>query len=247
MGCSASSQRPMTAQPTRQLYAWFSGASGLNINRRAFVSRATRGVLSGGVFAVAGWRDLSVVALAQTVNGLDLADPGPFPDHALGSPSAPVTIIEYASMTCSHCAMFAIDTFPELKVQFIDTGKVRYIIREFTMNGLDAVAAMLIRSARDDKYYEVIDALFRQQRQWTTGDRIQPLMTLAVTNLGFTEASVNACLANQHLLDRVITARHRAMAFGIESAPTFFINGEKHVSFTTIEGMKKLITPHLKD
>src|SRR6266851_7580286 len=160
------------ARVTRELSpAWFSGESGLNISRRAFVNRATPAMLLGGVFAVAGGRGFSLVgaARAQTVNGLDLTDPGPLPDHVLGLPTATVTIIEYASMTCSHCAMFAIDTFPELKIEFIDTGKVRYTIREFPtppFMALAAVASMLIRSAGDDRYYDVMERLFRQQRQW---------------------------------------------------------------------------------
>jgi protein-disulfide isomerase len=245
--CLARSQRPATARPTPQSSpAWFSEASGANVNRRAFVSRAAPAVLSGAVF-VAGGRGFSPAARAQTVNGLDLADPGPLPDHVLGSPTAPVTIIEYVSMTCGHCAMFAIDTFPELKAQFIDTGKVRYIVREFPIDGLAAVAAMLIRSAGDDKYYDTMAELFRQQRQWTTGGRIQQLMTLAVTKLGFTEASFDACLTDQQLLDRIAKARDRAGAFGVRSAPTFFVNGEKHAGFATIDEMKRLIALHLKN
>jgi Thioredoxin len=245
--CLARTRRSATARPTRRSFpARFSAASGLIVNRRAFVSRTTATMLSGALFAVAVGRGFSPAARAQTVNGFDLADPGPFPDHVLGSPTAPVTIIEYAEMTCTHCAMFATATFPELKAQFIDTGKVRYILREFTRNPLDAVVSMLIRSVGDDKYYDMIDALFSQQLQWTTGDRIQQLMTL-VTKQGFTEASFNACLADQQLLDRVMKARDRARAIGVHGAPTFFVNGEKLEGFATIGEMTKLIEAHLKD
>jgi len=124
---------------------------------------------------------------------------------------------------------------------------VRYIVREFPIDGLAAVAAMLIRSAGDDKYYDTMAELFRQQRQWTTGGRIQQLMTLAVTKLGFTEASFDACLTDQQLLDRIAKARDRAGAFGVRSAPTFFVNGEKHAGFATIDEMKRLIALHLKN
>jgi protein-disulfide isomerase len=204
-------------------------------------------MLSGALLAVAGWQSFSPAARAQTINGLDLADPGPFPDRVLGSPAAPVTIIEYASMTCIHCAMFAIETFPELKARFIDTGKVRYIVREFPIDGLAVVASMLMRSAEEGKYYDIMDELMRQQKEWTAGGRIQPLMTLAVPKMGFTEASFNACLADQQLLDRVLQALDRAQVFGVRSAPTFFINGDKHVGFATIGEMTKLIAAHLKD
>lgn len=244
-GCPARAQPPATAQPTPP--SRFSRASGLNVSRRALVGRTAAAMLSGAVLAVAGGQSFSPAARAQTVNGLDLADPGPFPDRVLGSPSAAVTIIEYASITCIHCAMFAIDTFPEMKARFIDTGKVRYIVREFPINGFDIVASMLMRSAADDKYYDIMDELFRQQKEWTAGGHIQRLMTLAVSKMGFTEASFNACLADKQLFDRVVQALDRASAFGVSSAPTFFVNGEKHVGFATIGEMTKLIAAHLKD
>ena len=243
--CPARAQPPATAQPNPP--SRFSRASGLNVSRRALVGRTATAMLLGAVLAVAGGQSFSPAARAQTVNGLDLADPGPFPDRVLGSPSAAVTIIEYASMTCIHCAMFAIDTFPEMKARFINTGKVRYIVRELPIDGLAIAASMLMRSAADEKYYDIMDELFRQQKEWTAGGRIQQLMTLAVPKMGFTEASFNACLADEQLFDRVMQARDRAHAFGVNSAPTFFINGEKHVSFITIGEMTKLIEAHLKD
>jgi hypothetical protein len=112
--------QPPAAQPTPP--SRLSRASGLSVSRRALLGRTATAMLSGALLAVAGWQSFSPAARAQTINGLDLADPGPFPDRVLGSPAAPVTIIEYASMTCIHCAMFAIETFPELKARFIDTG-----------------------------------------------------------------------------------------------------------------------------
>jgi protein-disulfide isomerase len=244
-GSPARAQPPATAQPPPP--SRFSRASGLNVSRRALLGRAATAMLSGALLAVAGGQSFSPAARAQTINGLDLADPGPFPDRVLGSPAAPVTIIEYASMTCIHCAMFAIETFPELKARFIDTGKVRYIVREFPIDGLAVVASMLMRSAEEGKYYDIMDELMRQQKEWTAGGRIQPLMTLAVPKMGFTEASFNACLADQQLLDRVLQALDRAQVFGVRSAPTFFINGDKHVGFATIGEMTKLIAAHLKD
>jgi protein-disulfide isomerase len=221
----------------------------LTITKRAFANGTTLAMLSTALFNLAGRRGLSPLgsARAQTTNSLDLTDPGPLPDHVLGSSTATVTIIEYVSMTCPHCAMFAIDTFPELKTRFIDTGKVQYIIREYPLDALAVAASMLVRSVGNDKYkyYDAIEKLFRQQRQWASG-RVQNLMTFAVTQLGFTEAGFNTCLADQQLLDRVIKARERASAFGVSSAPAFFINGDKHSGFITIKQMEDLIAPHLK-
>jgi protein-disulfide isomerase len=172
-------------------------------------------------------------------------DPGPLPDRILGSATATVTIIEYSSMTCSHCAEFATKTFPALKKEFIDTGKVRFSAREFPLDDLAAVAAMLIRSVGQDRYYEALDELFGQHRHWWS-PRIQPLMTFAIAHLGFTDASFKACLADRQLLDGIAQTRQRAVTFGVESTPTFFINGEKIAGYRTIQQMDSLIASHLK-
>ena len=184
-------------------------------------------------------------ARAQDVSIEDLNHPGPLPDMVLGSSDAPVTIIEYASMSCSHCAYFAITTFPQLKARYIDTGRVRYVFREFPLDELAAAASMLARSVGDDRYFAVIDTLFRQQRQWVVND-IQPLKTLAIQEFGFTEQSFKVCLENQELLDGIIKARDRASKiFRIESTPTFFINGKRSGN-RSIKGMEQLIEPYLK-
>jgi len=170
---------------------------------------------------------------------------GPLPDRILGSATASVTMIDYSSMTCPHCAEFATTTFPVLKKEFVDTGKVRFIAREYPLDDLAAAAAMLIRSVGPDRYYPALEELFAQQREWWS-PRIQPLMTFAIAHLGFTEASFNACLADRQLLDRLVQMRKRAMTFGVYSTPTFFINGEAVVGYRTIQQMESLIAPHLK-
>ena len=146
----------------------------------------------------------------------------------MGDDKAPVTVIEYASMTCPHCAHFQETTFPELKKRYIDTGKVRYIFREFPLDNLAAAAFMLARCAgKDDKnkYFALIDTLFRQQRQWAVEKPIPPLLAIA-KQAGFTEKTFNACLANQKVLDGIESVRMRAVdKFKVQSTPTFFING----------------------
>jgi len=205
----------------------------LSITRRQLLSGA------GGVALVGR------SARAQDVSIEDLNHPSPLPDMVLGSSDAPVTIIEYASMSCSHCAYFAITTFPQLKARYIDTGRVRYVFREFPLDELAAAASMLARSVGDDRYFAVIDTLFRQQRQWVVND-IQPLKTLAIQEFGFTEQSFKVCLENQELLDGIIKARDRASKiFRIESTPTFFINGKRSGN-RSIKGMEQLIEPYLK-
>ena len=139
--------------------------------------------------------------------------PGALPDMVMGNAKAPVTIIEYASMTCPHCAHFQETTFPELKKRYIDTGKVRYIFREFPLDNLAAAAFMLARCAGEldsGKYYAMIDTMFAQQRTWAVEKPIPPLMAIA-KQAGFTEKTFDACLANQKILAGIEGVRQRAI------------------------------------
>ncbi len=179
----------------------------------------------------------------------ELMKPEALPDMVMGKADAPVTVIEYASMTCPHCAHFQETTFPELKKQYIDTGKVRYIFREFPLDNLAAAAFMLARCAgKDDssKYFAMVDTMFKQQRQWAVEKPLPPMLTIA-KQAGFTEESFNACLANQQVLDGIEKVRQRAIKqFKVESTPTFFINGTKVAGALSFEDMAKVIDPYLK-
>ena len=217
----------------------------LSITRRIFFNCAPS-LAASALTLIPIERELSFLTYAQAhdVQPADLMAPGPLPDHLLGSSTATVTIVEYVSMTCSHCAAFAVLTYPALKKEFIDTGKVRYVAREFPLDALAAAASMLIRSVDADRYYPVMELLFQEQRQWQS-DPIQSLMTFAVTRLGFTESSFNECLANKDLLDRIMQMRDRAAKFGVSSTPTFFINGDKFGN-TTIRQWEDRIASYLK-
>jgi protein-disulfide isomerase len=185
-------------------------------------------------------------AVAQTVSSAELMTPGPFPDRALGPANAPVTIIEYASFTCPHCATFATSTYPEFKKRYIDTGKVRFIFRDFPLDELAAAGAMLAHCAGDEKYFDFVEALFQQQSRWAVNRPLPPLLALA-KQAGFTEQSFNACLSNQKLLDDIQKVRERAAKqFGVNSTPTFFINGKKYNGALSIEDIEKAIEPFLK-
>jgi len=171
------------------------------------------------------------------------------PEMTLGAKDAPVTIIEYASMTCPHCAHFQETTFPELKKRYIDTGKVHYILREFPLDRLAAAVFMLARcAAKDDssRYFAMVDTFFAQMNVWAVEDPIPPLLAIA-KQAGFTETSFKECLANQELLDNIEKVRQRAIdEFKVESTPTFFINGARHPGALTIETMATLIDAQLK-
>lgn len=185
-------------------------------------------------------------AWAQTISESELMKAGPLGDEAMGEQNAPVTIIEYASMTCPHCAHFTETTFPKLKEKYIDTGKVRFIFREFPFDPIAAGASMLARCAGAGKYFPMVDLLFQTQRQWAVEKPLQPLLNV-VKQAGFTEESFNACLSNQKVLDGIEWVRNRgAETFKIDSTPTFFINGQKVTGSVSIEEMEKLIQPYLK-
>jgi protein-disulfide isomerase len=182
----------------------------------------------------------------------ELAKPGPAGDIVLGSDKAPVTIIEYASMTCPHCAHFSETTFPELKKRYIDTGKVRFIFREFPFDKLAGGAFMLARcAAKDggsDKYMAVVETLFAKQDQWVVQENpAVPLENIA-KQLGFSDASFRACLTNQTVLNDIEAVRDRAVdKLGVNSTPTFFVNGTKVVGDVSIDEMAKQIDPYLKE
>ena len=190
---------------------------------------------------------VSLPAWAQgKVPDADLAQAGPLGDMAMGAENAPITVIEYASMTCPHCAQFQEKTFPKLKERYIDTGKVRFIFREFPLDPLAAGAFMLARCADKDKYFPIIDLLFGTQRQWVVPNPLQPLLNVA-KQAGYTEETFNTCLKNQQVLDGIQAVRDRAAkVLNVESTPTFFINGKRVVGDVSIDDLEKEFKPYLK-
>jgi protein-disulfide isomerase len=177
----------------------------------------------------------------------ELAKAGPDGDVVLGSDKAPVTIVEYASMTCPHCAHFSETTFPELQKRYIDTGKVRFIFREFPLDALAAAGFMLARCGGKEKFMPIVETLFAKQREWMVEKPIEPLREIA-KQFGFTHQSFDECLANQKVLDGIQNVRDRAAEkLGVNSTPTFFINGKKFNGDQSIEAMTKEIDPYLKE
>ena len=180
-----------------------------------------------------------------TVDMAELMKPGALPDKQLGKDDAKVTIVEYASMTCPHCAHFAATTFPDLKTKYIDTGKARYILREFPFDPSAEAGFMLARCAKDN-YFPMVDVLFKQQANWvgvaSTKDALLQISKLA----GFTQESFEACLTDQKLLDDVRSVQKRgANEFKVDSTPTFFINGKTYKGAMSIEEMSAIIDPLL--
>ena len=220
----------------------------MNITRREFLEGAAALALVSGAIVTAGEAGLALVtpAQAQAVSTEELMSPGPLPDQVLGAAEAPVTIVEYASMTCPHCAHFHETTYPELKKRYIDTGKVRFIFREFPLDPLAAAGSMLARCAGEGKYFPMIETLFGQQKTWAVQKPLPPLLAIA-KQAGFTQQSFEQCLANQKLLDDIEKTRERAASkFGVNSTPTLFVNGKKQSGALSIEDLEKQIQPYLK-
>ncbi|MBI3704134.1 MAG: DsbA family protein [Rhizobiales bacterium] len=221
----------------------------MRITRREFCQSTAVAALATALLGATSLSPFSSQALAQTVPMSDLMKPDALPDMVLGDDKAPVTVIEYASMTCSHCARFQEATFPELKKRYIDTGKVRYIFREFPLDSLAAAAFMLARCTGENdknKYFALVDTLFHQQRTWAVERPLPPLFAIA-KQAGFTQQTFDACLSNQKLLDGIESLRTRASKqFKVESTPTFFINGTMVPGAVSIEEMAKVIDPQVK-
>lgn len=219
------------------------------ITRRAFNAALSL----TGLAAIAGlspWRLLGE-AQAQDAAAIaaDVAKPVSLPDMALGPKDAAVTITEYASMTCPHCARFAEDVFPKIKTEYIDTNKIRYVFREFPLDIKAAAGAMLARCiAKDDagKYFAVIDTLFRSQDTWT-GSKTTESLKLIGKQTGLTEAEVESCLKDQALLDKIAADQKYANeVLKVNSTPSFFINGDLVKGEIAFEDFKKKIDPLLK-
>ena len=175
-------------------------------------------------------------ALAQ------LMEAGPLGDEALGNPEAPVTVIEYASMTCPHCRAFHETVFDDFVANFVDTGRVYFIFREFPLDPVAAGAAALARCAPgDDAYFPMVDLLFETQPVWiATTDYLGALTTIAI-DAGFTQESVTACLSNQDIQDGIYWNRERGGELGVNATPTFFIDGVRYPGELTLERLGELV------
>jgi protein-disulfide isomerase len=188
----------------------------------------------------------SLPAWAQNVSPQDLAVQGPLGDVVQGPPDAKVTIVEYASMTCPHCAAFHKETYPALKERYIDTGKVRFMLREFPLDPLATAGFMLARCDGDQKYYPIVDLLFSQQRVWAYADKPLDALRQMMRQAGFSQEKFDACLKDQKLYDAVNAVKNRGMdTFKVDSTPTFFINGQRYPGNMSIDELEKIIKPML--
>jgi protein-disulfide isomerase len=184
------------------------------------------------IFAFADKPFAQTTEAPKPVDATELAKPNPLGEMSLGAPNAPVTIIQYSSLKCHRCRSFFADSFPELKARYVDTGKLRYILREAAVDPVDAAAFLLARCAAKDnkaKYFDMVRTLFRQHDTWDVARPLQPL-TEILTKAGMSEADFNACLSNQDMLDKISALNNQIfqkLVLKGEDLPAIFINGTR--------------------
>jgi protein-disulfide isomerase len=228
------------------------------LDRRQFIQIIGTGTLLAG----------SVAACEQKPKAAEgkAAGQGKLPerpdDIALGPPNAPVQVVEYASMTCSHCAAFAVGNaefkkpavFPEIRTKYIGTGKVRYILRAFPLDAYALAASMAMRCAAGadpERYYAAADLVFRRQREWAFSSEDSNIIKNNLADLmketGLGRAQFDACVANETELQRVKTVQNEAVdKYGVDSTPTFFINGTKYAGELEFKRFEEIVAPLLK-
>lgn len=171
----------------------------------------------------------------------ELMAPGPLGERVMGKPSAPVTVIEYVSLTCPHCASFQRDLFPRMKKEFIDTGKVRYIVREFPIGRTAGTAAIVNRCAPEEKYFFLLSEFLTRQKEWVSQEVRPDAIYSVAKSSGMSRETFDKCLSNQPIIDGLTEVKQRGRQFGVIGTPTFFINGRKAQGTVTYDQIKAMI------
>lgn len=207
------------------------------LDRRAFVAALgatpVAATIGGGAFA-------------QASPEIALANPGSLPEKAFGPEDAEVKVIEYASITCHHCQAFHANTWPQVKSKYVDTGKIRFVMREFPLNPLAAGGFMLARCAPEDRWYPTIDLLYRTAETWShAADPVAELRNV-MKQIGMGRDAFEACLADQKLLDDINAVARSGSIAGVTGTPTFFFNAKrKEQGALTIEKFSAIVDPML--
>ncbi len=192
------------------------------------------------------WGASSVSAQEQNPPAAVKTDDKPLPDMAMGNPDAPVTIVEYSSLSCPHCAEFHKEVLPELKSEYIDTGKVRYIVREFPLNDAALAGSVIARCLDPSRYFAFINLLFSRQADWAfqKGDAITPLKAFA-KQAGLPEDKINQCLTDMALQKKILDIRDRGDKEGVNATPTLFVNGKPIKGAATLQVLAAAMKPYL--
>jgi len=194
--------------------------------------------------------DAAIAADDQAAPAKDAA-PAPasaesaLPDMALGKEDAPVTIVEYSSLSCPHCAAFHRDVMPSLKSEYIDTGKVRYVEREFPLNNAALAGAVLARCIDPSRFFAFTDLLFSRQEDWAFKEDALQTLRLYAKQAGLNDADFDKCIDDEALQKKILAVRDRGEKEGVHGTPTFFINGKIFNGAPTKEALTEAIKPYL--
>ena len=222
------------------------------ITRRAFTT-----ILSlTGLAALAGWSPLRLITGAIAQSAADVAKPMSLPDMALGPADAPVTIVEYASMTCPHCAQFQKDIIPKLNKDYVDTGKVKVVFREYPLDGAARMASAVARCLSGDQYFSFIDLLFKNQMNWIKDFDNNNQLTREDILQGLTEQGRFAGLSREKVQSCAEDTKNLALVdanwmegqtkYNVNSTPTFIINGTSHAGEIPYDELQKILDPLVK-
>ncbi|MFN3626009.1 MAG: DsbA family protein [Hyphomicrobium sp.] len=171
--------------------------------------------------------------------------PGPLPEMSFGRQDAPVTIVEYASLTCPHCRNFHLKTYPQFKKEFVDTGKVRYILREFPIGKTSGAATIALRCAPPDKYMTLFGKFMEQQPAWVSQEvRLDPIFNVAA-QVGMTRQQFDACRENQAMIDGLKWVKDRGRKLGVVGTPNFFVGDKLVKKELSIEDIRAMVDPLL--
>jgi len=220
------------------------------LSRKNSISRRDALNMGLSTLAVAGaggaYFAMTQNSYAQSADG-DIMKVDPKIDNILGDIDAPVTVIEYASMTCPHCANFHKLVLPELKKKYIDTGKVRLVFREFPLDRFAFAAAALARCSGEKRFFPFVDMLFSKQDSWARGPGSPaPRLFKMVKQVGFDEKFFNDCMRNKDVSDRIEKVMKTGRTeHGVNSTPTLFVNGKK-VDGVSLSDIEELMKPFLK-
>ncbi|MGB8868886.1 MAG: DsbA family protein [Rhodomicrobium sp.] len=201
-------------------------------------------VLASGAILIA-FIAFNLNSIAAAEDAQPPAAQSPLPDMALGKADAPVTIIEYSSLSCPHCAAFHKEVFPELQAQYIDTGKVRYVMREFPLNEAALAGAVVARCLPADRYFAFTSLLFSKQSDWAyKEDALAPLKALA-KQAGMSGEEFDKCIDNEALQKKILAVRDEGQKKGVNATPSFFVNGTLLKGAPTLQTLAEAMKPYL--
>ena len=179
----------------------------------------------------------------QNPSVAEIMKPGELPEAALGRQDAPVTIVQYASLTCPYCHKFQVEVFPVFKREYIDTGKVRYILREFPIGKTSGAATIALRCAKPEKYLTLYGKFMEQQPDWVSQEvRLDPIYKVA-SQVGMTRQQFDACRENQAMISGLNWVKERGRKLGVIGTPNFFVGGKLVKKELSIEDIRAMVDP----